>query len=82
MGSEFAAETCIKSLEQKNYSKDFLKENYDDVWKRKLFLSIKKGLMISKAIHSFSDNQLNFLFATLRKSKFTKLMEFTDMDLL
>lgn len=77
-----ASDACKKSFKENNYSKKFLKENYDDVWKKKLFLPIKKGIMISKVIHSFSDNQLNFLFATLRKSKFTKLMEFTDMDLL
>ena len=80
--ADFAANACIKSLKEDNYSKKFLKVNYDDVWKKKLFLPIKKGLMISKVIHSFSDNQLNFLFSTIRKSKFTKLMEFTDMDLL
>ena len=80
--ADFAANACIRSLKENNYSKKFLKVNYDDVWKKKLFLPIKKGLMISKVIHSFSDNQLNFLFSTIRKSKFTKLMEFTDMDLL
>jgi geranylgeranyl reductase family protein len=80
--ADLAANTCIKSLKEGNQSKKFLKENYDDIWKRKLFLPIKKGLMMSKVIHSFSDNQLNFLFSTIRKSKFTKLMEFTDMDLL
>jgi len=80
--AELAANTCIKSLIESNYSKKFLKENYDDVWKRKLLWPIKKGFMMSKIIHSFSDKQLNFLFSTIRKSKFTKLMEFTDMDLL
>ncbi len=80
--ADIASVACKKALKENDYSKKFLKENYDDVWKKKLFLPIKKGLMISKVIHSFSDKQLNFLFTTLRKSKFTKLMEFTDMDLL
>ena len=82
ISADIAAKACIKSLKENNYSKKFFKENYDNVWKKKLFLPIKKGLMMSKVIHSFSDKQLNFLFSTIRKSKFTKLMEFADMDLL
>jgi len=82
MGSEFAAETCVKSLEQRSYSKYFLKENYDDVWKDKLAWPIRKGLAFSKLIHSVSDEQINFLFTSVEKSRLTKLMEFADMDFL
>jgi len=82
ISANIAANACTKSLKEGNYNKKFLKENYENVWKKKLLLPIKKGFMMNKVIHSFSDKQLNFLFSTIRKSKFTKLMEFTDMDLL
>jgi geranylgeranyl reductase family protein len=82
IGAKFAAEACKKSLEEEEYDREFLEENYDDVWKEKLAWPIRKGLMMSKLIHSLSDDQLSFLFSSLQKGRLTKLLEFTDMDLL
>jgi digeranylgeranylglycerophospholipid reductase len=82
IGAKFAAKACIKSLKNGRYDSEFLKENYDDAWKEKLAWPIKKGLILSKLIHSFSDNQLSFLFSSFQKGKLTKLLEFADMDLL
>lgn len=82
IGAKFAAEACMKCLEKERYDSKFLEENYDVVWKKKLSLPIRKGLIMNKLIHSFSDVQLNFLFNSIEKGKFTKLMEFMDMDLL
>jgi geranylgeranyl reductase family protein len=82
IGAEFATKACKKSLEEERYDHEFLKENYDDVWKEKLAWPIRKGLIMSKLIHSFSDDQLSFFFSLLQKGRLTKLLEFTDMDLL
>ncbi len=82
IGTEFAAEACVKSLEEENYSYQFFKENYDDVWKNKLAWPIRKGLFMKNLIHSFSDWQLSLLFSTINATKIKKLLEFTDMDLL
>jgi geranylgeranyl reductase family protein len=81
IGANFAAEACIKALEKDDYSYQFFKENYDDVWKDKLAWPIKKGLITKNLIHSFSDNKLSFLFSIINKTKMKKLLEFTDMDL-
>lgn len=81
-GSKFAAEACIKCLEEGRYDHQFLKENYDDVWKKELAGPIKKGLLLNKMIHSFSDDKLSISFSLIKKGKFTKLLEFLDMDLL
>ena len=82
IGAEIAAQACIKSLREENYKKEFLKENYDDIWKYKLAWPIKKGLIMNKIIHSFGDERLGFLFSSVKRSKLTGLLEFTDMDLL
>jgi len=81
-GAKLAAEACIKCLEKNRYEHQFLKENYDDAWKRELTGPIMKGLFLNKTIHSFSDNKLSISFSLIRKGKFTKLLEFLDMDLL
>ncbi len=80
-GAEIAAKACIKSLKEENYKKEFLKENYDDVWKEKLEWPIRKGLTMRKIIHLFNDEQLSLLFSLIKRGKLTKLLEFIDMDL-
>jgi geranylgeranyl reductase family protein len=82
IGSKFASEACIKSIEEDRYDEKFLEENYDKIWKKKLSWPITKGLVMNKLIHSFSDKQLNFLFTLGQKSKLAKILEFLDMDLL
>jgi geranylgeranyl reductase family protein len=82
IGANFAAEACTKALREGNYSHQFFKENYDNVWKNKLTWPIKKGLFMKNLIHSFSDRQLSFLFSFTNLTKLKKLLEFTDMDLL
>lgn len=81
-GARIAAEACIKCLKENRYNHRFLKKNYDDVWKKELVGPIMKGLLLNKMIHSFSDKKLNISFSLIRKGKFTKLLEFLDMDLL
>ncbi len=82
IGAEIAAKACIKSLEKQNYKREFLKENYDVVWKKKLAWPIRKGLTMTRIIHSFKDEQRSFLFSSMEKGNLKKFLEFTDMDLL
>ena len=82
MGARFAKESCMRCLKENRYDSEFLEKNYDAVWKKKLALPIRKGLIMNKLIHSLSVNKLNFLFNSIQKGKLTKLLEFMDMDLL
>ncbi len=82
IGAEIAAQACAKSLKEENYEKEFLKENYDYMWKDKLAWPIMKGLAAKKIIHSFNDGQLSLLFSLIKAGKFTRLLEYMDMDLL
>jgi len=82
IGAEMAAQACIKSLKEENYKKEFLEENYDDIWKEKLAWPIRKGLFMNKMIHSFNDWQLSLLFSLIKEGKLTGVLEYTDMDLL
>jgi len=82
IGAEIAAQACVNSLKNERYDEEFLKENYDDMWKQKLAWPIRKGLAMSKIIHYFSKDQLSFLFSFLNETNLKKLLEFTDMDLL
>ncbi|MDI6825856.1 MAG: NAD(P)/FAD-dependent oxidoreductase [Candidatus Aenigmarchaeota archaeon] len=82
IGAKIAADACIKTLKERRYDSQFLKKNYDDVWKKKLAWPIRKGLFLKNLIHSFSDRQLSFLFSAANITKIRRLLEFTDMDLL
>jgi len=79
IGAGFASLACIKSLNQKNYSYNFLKENYDEKWKEKLTKPIKNGLLLNKLVH-YSDKLFDF---SIRFGEIAKpIMEEMDMDLL
>lgn len=82
IGADYAADACIRGLKEENYSSEFFKENYDNIWKNKLAWPIKKGLIMKNLVHSFSDAQLSFLFSAVNTTRVKKLLEFTDMDLL
>jgi flavin-dependent dehydrogenase len=80
IAAEICAEACKKALENDKFDKKFLKENYDDKWKKKLSLPIKGGLMLRKLFNILPDFAINIGFYTAGHSK--KIVEKWDMDLL
>ena len=80
IGSKIAADTCIKAIENNKYDHSFLKENYNDIWKKKLFWPIVKGLLLNKISNNISESVLDF---GIRSCNIIKpFLENWDMDLL
>lgn len=80
IGSKIAADACAKAIKNKRYDYSFLKENYDDAWKQKLYWPMKKGLLLNKIINNIPESILDFGIGT---SNFMKpFLENQDMDLL
>jgi len=82
IGARIAAEACMKCLEEERFDEEFLKENYDEVWKGELAWPIRKGMMLNKLLHSLSDWELNLLFKLLKIKRIRKFLETWDVDLL
>jgi geranylgeranyl reductase family protein len=80
IGSGFAALACIKALKKETYDYNFLKETYDEQWKKKLTWPIRKGLLLNKFIYSVPDWLLNLFINSAGWFKF--LFEKIDMDML
>ncbi len=80
VGARFAANACIKAVEEKRFDYNFLKENYDKRWKEKLALGIRRGMLLHRTLHFVPDWMLSFGF-TLAKP-FSSLFSNLDMDLL
>jgi len=78
--SRFAANACLKSLNEKKFNKKFLEENYDKKWKEKLGPAINKGMMLHRMLHSLPDWALS-LSVTLFKP-FSSILNNLDMDLI
>ena len=45
IASEMCARACMKAFDKNKFDKDFLMENYDRRWKKKLANPIRKGLV-------------------------------------
>lgn len=79
IGSKFAANACINSLEKRKFNHNFLKDVYDKKWKQKLAPAIKKGLFLHRMLHSprwFLNFGINIA------KPFSNLLNNLDMDLL
>jgi geranylgeranyl reductase family protein len=63
MGAHEASKTCNEALKEEKYSSEFLKKNYENVWKEKLRWPIIKGLSLKRTIHSLSDWMLDAGFS-------------------
>ncbi len=77
--SEVCASAAMKALDSKNFSGEFLMQNYDIVWKQKLGPAIKRGLALYKILTGFDKfTDFLFVFGKLGSKLFNKL----DMDLI
>jgi len=80
IGSKIAADACAKAIKNKRYDHSFLKENYDETWKQKLYWPMKKGLLLNKIINNIPESILDFGIKTSNIIK--PFLENQDMDLL
>lgn len=78
IASELAALAILKSLAKNDFSKEFLKENYEKEWKRKLAIPILKGMFLRKLFYGLGDFSISFWFSLLPYFKF--LIERLDVD--
>lgn len=76
----YAGEACLKSLEQNNFSKSFLSNNYDKKWKKELAGPIRKGIFMKKIFSKIQDRP--FSFNLIKNLRITKLSSIMDMDFL
>ena len=65
ISSQLAALAILKALAKNDFSKEFLEENYEKEWKRKLEWPIKKGLLIRKFFYCLGEFSINFWFSIL-----------------
>ncbi|MEM5870284.1 MAG: NAD(P)/FAD-dependent oxidoreductase [Candidatus Aenigmatarchaeota archaeon] len=79
ISSEIAGKAVIKSLEENNFSLNFLRENYDKKWKEKLAWPIRKGIFLRWL---FSKISRKGIFSSIKKFGLEKFANFLDVDLL
>ncbi|MEM5772738.1 MAG: NAD(P)/FAD-dependent oxidoreductase [Candidatus Aenigmatarchaeota archaeon] len=75
--SEIASEAIIKALEEKDFSEEFLLENYDKKWKQKLAWPIRKGLIFKWIFSHFSSS---IAFSLIKNFNLTKIADWLDVD--
>ena len=80
IGANLAGKTCIKAIEENNFSKKFLSKNYDEKWKKELANPIRKGLLMKKIFSKIQDRP--FSFKLVKSLEITRLSNFFDMDFL
>jgi len=78
--AEIAGDTIIKSLEQNNFSKEFLLESYDRKWKEKLAWPIYQGRFVKYIFSQVSNMPL--VFSLARILNLGKFANFFDVDFL
>ncbi len=79
IGAAYCANACVKALRAGDFSAGFLKQEYDEKWKRQLQKPIGRGLRYRKILLG-SGNRMNLLFNIAGKLRF--ILESFDMDLL
>ena len=79
ISSEIAGKAIIKSLEENDFSEEFLLENYEKKWKEKLFWPIMQGMFLKSTFSKFSNP---FIFDLIKLFKIAKLARFIDVDFL
>jgi geranylgeranyl reductase family protein len=80
IGAEIAGNAVVAALEQNDFSKKFLRENYDRRWKEELAWPIMQGLFFKWSFSKISD--IPSVFALLRILNLGYLANFLDIDFL
>jgi geranylgeranyl reductase family protein len=77
--SEIAAKAIIKSLKENDFSEEFLLENYEKKWKKKLVWPILQGLAFKWIFSKISKQTIFFFIENFGITKFASLL---DVDFL
>ena len=76
--SRIALLSIIKAFSSNDFSEEFFKKTYEDVWKQVFVPGIKKGLWIRRVLYALGDRWIDFLFSLPVK----QLVKNWDVDLL
>lgn len=79
--AELSALAARLALKEEEYSKVFLKREYEDRWKTEVGKAIKRGLSYRRILYAFSDTWIDFLFWIVKNFGIGFLENF-DVDLL
>ena len=81
IASQICADAVEKVFEENRFDYQFLKQDYDSEWKKKLTLGIKKGMMMRRLLYLLPDSQVNLMFKMIKLFGYKILNRF-DFDLL
>ncbi len=81
IAARLAGRACVKALEEENFSKEFLKENYEDAWKKEIGFELEVHAALRRMLDSLSDAQLEELFDLAAQERISELMiKYQDTD--
>ncbi|MDI6655819.1 MAG: NAD(P)/FAD-dependent oxidoreductase, partial [Candidatus Hydrothermarchaeota archaeon] len=81
IAARIAGKACVKALEEESFSKEFLKENYEDEWKREIGFELEIHAALRNMLDSLSDAQLEELFDIAIQENISELMiKYQDTD--
>lgn len=81
ISAKIASKAITKAFDKENFSEEFLRKNYDLIWKKKLLDKIKLGINIRNLLNQLNDRELTELFKILKDEK-QSIKRFADMDFL
>lgn len=81
IGAQLCANAVENAFEENKFDYQFLKQNYDLEWKKKLVPGINKGMMLRKLLYLLPDSQVNLMFKMIKLFGHNILNRF-DFDLL
>ncbi|RLG56892.1 MAG: hypothetical protein DRN95_06235 [Candidatus Hydrothermarchaeota archaeon] len=60
--AKVAGKACVKALSEENFSKDFLKREYEDRWREEIGKELEIHAMLREGFNSLSDEEIDMLF--------------------
>ncbi|MFQ6135711.1 MAG: geranylgeranyl reductase family protein [Candidatus Hydrothermarchaeales archaeon] len=76
-----AAKACVRALEEEDFSKEFLKEEYEEKWKEELGFEFEAHAFLRRFFDSMSDAQVDELFKIAIEEGIDRIMiKYRDTD--
>lgn len=81
ISARLAAGAACLALEERNFSREFFRENYESAWKAELGRELRVHMLIREIFDSLSDEELDKLFRIAIEEDIASLMvQFPDTD--
>ncbi len=81
IASKIAGGACIKALESNDFSKEFLKREYEDRWKEELGFELKVHGALRQMFDSMTDDQMEEFFeAAIEEDVSSLMVKYQDTD--